>query len=374
MNTFSKNKPNRLFGRFQKAVIIICLFVLFVSGKIAIAEALHISSTSFISAFNDKVLDSESVLFMAEGFGPYYSGYNWRYGIVGKDEKFFLYLIISDYTEDAEVLSCKLMIRNDNKYDDYLSIWKECNSVLLLGAHQDQINGQKGEDFSFVYHGRGYCDRFITEQFVFQDSPLINRIGEDAYVNVYYPASREEKDKKFQENSISFIRKYFPSINEEELDIYISKPNFLFEDEYYRDWPAEEIQKYYEKAFQEAPYLLPYNENIYLEIKRDGILNNIYLYANSDEKETTFQAYLGAFLYFSDFAYSDKVADLLLYQYGEEFSWSNYIKTSNIYYLGKQTLFFDPETKWYIQINGNDTPPSVMITGLSTMSRENDKE
>ena len=88
MNTFSKNKPNRLFGRFQKAVIIICLFVLFVSGKIAIAEALHISSTSFISAFNDKVLDSESVLFMAEGFGPYYSGYNWRYGIVGKDEKF----------------------------------------------------------------------------------------------------------------------------------------------------------------------------------------------------------------------------------------------------------------------------------------------
>ena len=105
MNTFSKNKPNRLFGRFQKAVIIICLFVLFVSGKIAIAEALHISSTSFISAFNDKVLDSESVLFMAEGFGPYYSGYNWRYGIVGKDEKFFIIntMIIYQFGKNAIV-------------------------------------------------------------------------------------------------------------------------------------------------------------------------------------------------------------------------------------------------------------------------------
>ena len=328
---------------FRKSVIICCLFIFFLPEKIVIAETVHIPTTDFISVFNEKASDPQSAMFMAKGFGPYYSGYSWRYGIVGNDKKYYLHLILSGNTQDAEVLSCKMMIKRDEllDYQDYQSIWDEFKAILLQVTLKEQIFDRREEVFPYIYHGNGYCGRYITEQFVIQESPLINPFGEEAGKHIYYPnPATSEEDKKFQIEAVSFIQQYLPNIKERDLE---QENDHMF-------------------------YSLPYGNNLYIVLKKNGLLDALYLYTDKDEKEITFQQYLNAFIYLSDHAYTSELADLLLLQYGEEFAWSNYIKTDNPDFIpGCQTLFFDPETKWYIQLRNMD-PPSIFIAGHSMLS------
>ncbi len=353
-----------VFQLISLLLTIICSFV--GVSQNGMAEAQHISVGDFYTIFEKEKTKEESAFFNAELIGPYYSGYNWWYGIVSKEKNYYVYMVLSGDEPDASILSGRIMVKRSDKASKggYLSkvLFDELQSIFA------EILQQYDLQFHYKYVGECYSGLFSTDQFVISSSEIINEVGDICRSEHYYPYPNGNTTFTFELTLQELLDQYLPEIDPASIEQYIEEPWVIY---LYDDWnemspERQKITYDWNKQFQ--PYLFPYHNGIYIEVPRSETFSHITFLAKQNTGSALFRSYLESFQLFTNLDISS-IVDLLLYQYGEEFAWSHYIKPNEVLFRNRHILYYSPDFEWYLTIESQRVIPALVIRAASGMKK-----
>ena len=168
----------------------IMLTLLFLISNCAYAQEDHAYLHHFIKRMEQEIKEEDSIFYHSSCIGPYYSGYNWRYGIISNNQRFYIHLILSNEGENAFILSGKIMIKEKNEnMARKISAENETMDILLkklyemIGFSYDHPI----EDYHVPYIGMCYSNDFFTQQFVIEKTSLINEVGDPCSIIPFLP-------------------------------------------------------------------------------------------------------------------------------------------------------------------------------------------